>query len=1808
MNPAQRQIREGLIVGDHYRIEEPLRKDGRADVYACRDLFDEKTKVVIKILHSPATAPGAIGNTGREFSLLKKLRHPNLVRILDFGILEGSGGLFLIEEWVKGRDLYAGTEGIDIEAMLGLIVELSKTIQYLHTRGIVHGDLKPSNVILLGNENGAGKLKLFGYGLSPGSHSRPQAGAYGTLAYTAPEILLGGRAGPSSDIYSLGIIIYQILARRLPFDDEDPGFLIQKHLHGSVEMRPIEHLKGGVYLSQLVRRLLDKEPEKRPSSGEEIISLLSDTLGRDCSEKDIKKLENCISASRFVGREREMLFLKECASRVLESGRGRTVFISGEAGSGKSRCMEELRSWALLEGWRVIEGVCGMRDEAAYEPFRQIISRTEPADGQAVFHFSERPRMADSVIFESSSEFATGQFRDLLTRELVRRLTGRPTMLFLHDFHRADEATGTVLDYLTSDIQAHPVLMCVSYRTGEEKKGILGRVIDQAVRLERGESLILELLVEENVKQLVAGMTGDSGLNETLGSWIFESVGGNPFFLEEMLKHLIEQRVLYRKLGKWQFIEQDLRKLEVPAGIGAVLRRRLAQLPSTARTLANWLALFQRAVSRSLMSSVMSQSESAIGEAMRELSHRQMIRIERRKQEEFADFSHALIAEVIRGDLPKKLRQRMHRKIAEAIERECGADRNLQELAMHHIEGKSGAASVRNVLAAAFQSRVEFAHENALRCFEHAFKNRGSLTSRELCMAAIEASDTMFALGLPKRAIQLLKTEMNKNKRIGADLKARMFMQLALSYQHLGDLKMQEMCCKKGLRYFRNQPDTEANLTKAMLLTELAFGAVLQSRPRRGLVYLDRALKSCPDQKADALKGRMQIFSASLHRVACNFREALAASEKAAAILCRSGESYLTSSAYSTLGGILAGLGRFSASLESHKQAVLFSDESRSVILRSQALGNLAECLCRTGRIQEALNTAERASKSVYESNNPAIRYAFNTILAEIRLAAADYRGAHKLVHWLNQEAGSDLALFTIGHAHYLAANLNFIIGNFADALKHIEKLRALEIREAPFYESELAEALRARILSERGLVREALSHLDSLENAVKKKHWPYQMCIIKLHIAEILLKQQRLEEAEKYAGNALRLAKAMQSLSLISYGHLLLGLIYSPLRYSNVRIDSGHSLKMTGSAGLSTDRSIQELQLSYETAESVCPNDSTWRAHTELCLIFNLLSDADACLLHARKAYELLCKLEDQVPSEMLPVFYDAFGRSQAKLELLRMIESGREHERNRSLAVAQVADNERTRLLLRVSAAVNSIRELNPLLEAILDQLIPAVEVERALVFLRDESTGRLQLAKGRNNRRESLTSAETIGSGILEAVCMEGNPIVSANAQRDSRVHGKSDACCSVGKLFCAPLKASGRMMGVLYADHPISVRGLDESTINLFAAFCNLAAIAIDNSLAHQHVVKEKTELERYLHQVREEYPEIVGRSASVEALRDRISLAAAAPLDILVTGESGTGKELVVQAIYRTGRRKSAKCIPVDCGSLSDSLAEAELFGYRKGAFTGAAENRQGLLEAANGGIVFLDEISNMSFRMQGKLLRVLQEREIRRIGETVPRKIDIQVIAATNRDLLEEMRAERFREDLFYRLREMEIRVPPLRERLEDVPLLVEWFLVQAAERGNGIAKRFLPEALEFLCKYSYPGNIRELKNIISGCYFTTAGANIGLDKLPPEVRRGNVRETSPELNEAARLYREILDGRGGFEDLVKEPFQRHQLGSSVVRRVIEMSLKDTNGKYRDAFILLRISERRYATTMQFLKHYKCYMDFRPYRRNRSGR
>jgi transcriptional regulator with PAS, ATPase and Fis domain len=220
------------------------------------------------------------------------------------------------------------------------------------------------------------------------------------------------------------------------------------------------------------------------------------------------------------------------------------------------------------------------------------------------------------------------------------------------------------------------------------------------------------------------------------------------------------------------------------------------------------------------------------------------------------------------------------------------------------------------------------------------------------------------------------------------------------------------------------------------------------------------------------------------------------------------------------------------------------------------------------------------------------------------------------------------------------------------------------------------------------------------------------------------------------------------------------------------------------------------------------------------------------------------------------------------------------------------------------------------------------------------------------------------------------------------------------------------------------------------------------------------------------------------------------------ISVLITGESGTGKELIAQAIHHNSPRRAGRFVAINCAALPESLLESELFGFRRGAFTGAKEDRQGLLEAANGGTVFLDEVGNLPMDVQKTLLRFLQEREFLRIGDATPRKVDVRILSATNSDLKAATRSGSFREDLYYRLNAVNVHLPPLRERVSDIPLLAAHFIRRQNAKFGTAVKGFSPEALAAAAAYAWPGNVRELMNVVEGSLALESGDLIGLEVL----------------------------------------------------------------------------------------------------------
>lgn len=342
------------------------------------------------------------------------------------------------------------------------------------------------------------------------------------------------------------------------------------------------------------------------------------------------------------------------------------------------------------------------------------------------------------------------------------------------------------------------------------------------------------------------------------------------------------------------------------------------------------------------------------------------------------------------------------------------------------------------------------------------------------------------------------------------------------------------------------------------------------------------------------------------------------------------------------------------------------------------------------------------------------------------------------------------------------------------------------------------------------------------------------------------------------------------------------------------------------------------------------------------------------------------------------------------------------------------------------------------------------------------------------------------------------------------------------------------------------------------------------LVIDNSLEKRHLRKENILLRREI-ESRAGFDNFIGKSEPMQKVFSLIRQVADTRSTVLITGESGTGKELVARALSAAGSRKSGPFVTVNCGALPETLLESELFGYMKGSFTGANSNKQGLFEIANGGTIFLDEISSTSSSLQIKLLRVLQEREFKRVGGTADIKVDVNIVAATNKDLYAEVVKGAFREDLYYRLNVIPIHLPPLRERREDIPILTEYFLKKFLKRegGRALTKSVDPGAMQVLMSYSWPGNVRELENTIERLVIMTPG---------DEIRREHIPDALSNSQPCAELIP---------SDIPDEGLDLESLLENAEKALLHKALEKSGGVKTEAAKLLGLTFRSFRHRLQ---------------------
>jgi len=743
----------GTTINQRYEIKSELGQGGMGVVYRANDTL-LKRDVAIKVVSHESLGSGGRARLLHEAQHVANLNHPNIVTVFDAG--EYDSVPFIVMELVEGQTLYESKPG-DLETILNIARDICSALQHAHAQGIIHRDIKPENVVLA--PNGTAKLMDFGIAFSAASRLTEEGTILGTVFYISPEQALGKQIDPRADLYALGVLVYELVCGRLPFEADDPLAVITQHLNAPVVPPRAKNEAIPVDLDHLIVRLMAKQPEDRPGSAAEVLEILENIIAGSMpgavatapvQQDKMSALERIVSG-RMAGRSAE---LEKARSlwREAASGQGQLLLISGEPGIGKTRMVQELVTQAQITGGIALVGRSYAEWDPPYGPIRQILRDAvrglkenklelpEEVWGDLVRIAPELradfPDLPESPPGDPRTE--QGRLLDQVLLIFHRLSDLGPVLLLLEDAHWSDYSTLSLLRHLARNTRAQKMMILVTYREVElDEARSLHEILLDFNREKLGVRIKLNRLTRQETQDMLAILLAEEITPEFLDS-IYRETDGNPFFVEEVSKALVESGKLVFQDGRWD--RPSIEEMGVPQSIQVAIQSRLRALPEAAQEVLEQAAILGREFDFRTLSHAAKTDEDSLLDALDEAIYARMVEETGRDKGGSFGFIHALIPTAIVGGLRTLHRRRLHKRAARALE--IIYPEAYEALAYHCIEAGEVEKGVDSLIQAGDRARDGFAHQEAIDNYRQALdylKEEG---------AWVRAARTSMKLGL----------------------------------------------------------------------------------------------------------------------------------------------------------------------------------------------------------------------------------------------------------------------------------------------------------------------------------------------------------------------------------------------------------------------------------------------------------------------------------------------------------------------------------------------------------------------------------------------------------------------------------------------------------------------------------------------------------------------------------------------------------------------------------------------------------------------------------------------------------------------------------------------------------------------------------------------------------------------------------------------------------------------------------------------------------------------------------------------------
>ncbi|HKV11077.1 MAG TPA: sigma 54-interacting transcriptional regulator [Thermoanaerobaculia bacterium] len=1708
------------LLGD-VLFEGEIARTSRAVVYRVRTgAADRPLALKVALAKSDAEE---LARFRHEVRLLSEARHPNVIQVHDFGVLPGDFP-FLVMELLAGNGLQEKIRRNGWEAFYDAAIQAAAGLAHIHRQGVVHMDLKPGNLGFANGESGpSSTLKILDFGLAQAVRGPLDRRIRGTLAYTAPEVLLQDSYDHRADLYSLGMTLYELATGVLPSAGDDMA-AIRFHLEGELPDPTTLRPDLPEPLARILVRLLKRDPGDRYATAGRLLADLGEASGRSLDPAALSFSEGRVLATRLVGRDDALARLKTELAAARE-GRGGAVLVEGPEEMGKSRLLREFRLIAAVEGARVGMGAGSEENAQPLAPFLTALGRL----GIASPARPERPPA------ESDPRERYRFYRESALKITAEAVSGPPVVLLLDDVHLAGRESEDLLTYLAEELRSSRVLVVATRRPGQ----------DGVRDSESLASIRLGPLDRAGTVQLVDACLGTSGLAPSFYTWIHEQSKGAPGVVQHLLRHLVDDSVLLYREGEWKPSLAALsRWSSAPGGVEAQEWQRIASLPTSFQEVLEAAAVIDEPFSLSTLSALLGEDAQALYERVSLLAAQGSLgRLEEAEGVHY-HIPQRRFRQTLYAGLDAERRSALHRRLAGLLESSLarGEAGLVTAVAEHYWRGGEKVRSLPFLLRAAEQATAVYGYAQAAAFYGRAAEAATEAGDEETAARALASqAESLAAAGFYPRALRvwqdlLRRPDLQPRRARDRVFVARAHLRKGRLHSRLGEHEAALESHEEGLIQLggSEEPELEVELLhgKAMALRDLGDWQAAFSTARDALAQAGRL--GFERQRASLLNTLGMIYSGR-----GDWRLAGRLLTRALWVAERAGDEVLCLSLRNNLGNVLWKTGHFEPALEHYRRNLEFCERTNDVWGQLFALNNLGILECSRGNwkaAREPLSRSLEIKRRLGARENEAVSRLnlgeVEEVLGYWARAQRHYERALKLLEDAPDHRERFAALAQIASLDRKRGRTSDAERRAREALEGAERIGDRDLLAQCYLQLGLLEKDRDNLDAAGGHLTRALElvETDGTRQALARIH---------ISLSDLALRSGELHEAERHSqaarGYVEELGDRFTLAKLLS--------VEARLASAHEEVDQAEKLFAEGV------RLLEELETPYEHARSLYE----WGLRTW---------NVDTALRRLRRAL----------------VGFERMGAETESRRTSGAIERIREHQRFSS-------GRGINSVLYEVLKVVNSSLDLQEVLNRTMDLVLERLGAERGMIVLSNRITRELEVAVVRNLGYEDEDEGRKLSESVVRRVIETREPVLAVDAVSDGRFAGSESIIARhIRSILCVPLAIRDRMAGAIYVDHRHSRHLFGQSDLEFLVAFADQAAIAIENARLYGELDSARQKLKEENESLRREIfsshnlGSLIGRSRSISDLKQMLEKVAQSPSTVLIRGESGTGKGLVARIIHAVSPRRQMPFIHFNCAALPETLVESELFGHEKGAFTGAAGQRPGRFELASHGTIFLDEIGKVSRAVQAKLLRVVEEKEFERVGGTRTLKADVRIIAATNLDIEDAIARNEFREDLFYRLNIIPIVLPPLRQRKEDVPYLVEHFLGKISRDLGRPAKDLDPAVLDLFNAYSWPGNVRELEAaihrafVLSGSDFLTV-ADFGWIALHVQGAQG----TAARPPEVEGISPTLSLGNGGYE----EALDRYD------RQLISAALSQSHGKIRETARLLGIARNTLRAKMK---------------------